>query len=339
MSDRRNFIKKAALGTVGISAILSCDKSVETKSEITGSTEISKGSKPIIISTWNHGLPANEETWKQLKEGKPTVDAIVAGMNIPEADPKVRSVGYGGFPDREGKVTLDACIMDHDSNCGSVSFLQGIKHPISVAKKVMQNTPHVMLVGEGAFKFALSEGFKEENLLTAEAEKDWKNWVEESKYKPVINMENHDTISMLVVDKDGNISGGCTTSGAAWKMHGRVGDSPIIGAGLFLDNDIGAAAATGLGEAVLRTAGSAMVVELMRQGKSPYEACKEIVERIYAKHKNHKDMEYLQVGFIAVNKKGEHAGYSLRSGFNYAVADEKSGNRMEDAAFKMSWDD
>ncbi|WP_165734233.1 N(4)-(beta-N-acetylglucosaminyl)-L-asparaginase [Polaribacter sp. 20A6] len=339
MSDRRNFIKKAALGTVGIGAILSCDKSVETKSEITGSTEISKGSKPIIISTWNHGLPANEETWKQLKEGKPTVDAIVAGMNIPEADPKVRSVGYGGFPDREGKVTLDACIMDHDSNCGSVSFLQGIKHPISVAKKVMQNTPHVMLVGEGAFQFALSEGFKEENLLTAEAEKDWKNWVEESKYKPVINMENHDTISMLVVDKDGNISGGCTTSGAAWKMHGRVGDSPIIGAGLFLDNDIGAAAATGLGEAVLRTAGSAMVVELMRQGKSPYEACKEIVERIYAKHKNHKDMEYLQVGFIAVNKKGEHAGYSLRSGFNYAVADEKSGNRMEDAAFKMSWDD
>lgn len=339
MSDRRNFIKKAALGTVGIGAILSCDKSVETKSEITGSTEISKGSKPIIISTWNHGLPANEETWKQLKEGKPTVDAIVAGMNIPEADPKVRSVGYGGFPDREGKVTLDACIMDHDSNCGSVSFLQGIKHPISVAKKVMQNTPHVMLVGEGAFQFALSEGFKEENLLTAEAEKDWKNWIEESKYKPVINMENHDTISMLVVDKDGNISGGCTTSGAAWKMHGRVGDSPIIGAGLFLDNDIGAAAATGLGEAVLRTAGSAMVVELMRQGKSPYEACKEIVERIYAKHKNHKDMEYLQVGFIAVNKKGEHAGYSLRSGFNYAVADEKSGNRMEDAAFKMSWDD
>ena len=339
MSDRRNFIKKAALGTVGIGAILSCDKSVEAKSEITGSTEISKGSKPIIISTWNHGLPANEETWKQLKEGKPTVDAIVAGMNIPEADPKVRSVGYGGFPDREGKVTLDACIMDHDSNCGSVSFLQGIKHPISVAKKVMQNTPHVMLVGEGAFQFALSEGFKEENLLTAEAEKDWKNWIEESKYKPVINMENHDTISMLVVDKDGNISGGCTTSGAAWKMHGRVGDSPIIGAGLFLDNDIGAAAATGLGEAVLRTAGSAMVVELMRQGKSPYEACKEIVERIYAKHKNHKDMEYLQVGFIAVNKKGEHAGYSLRSGFNYAVADEKSGNRMEDAAFKMSWDD
>ena len=339
MTDRRNFIKKAALGTVGIGAILSCDKSVETKSEITGSMEISKGSKPIIISTWNHGLPANEETWKQLKEGKPTVDAIVAGMNIPEADPKVRSVGYGGFPDREGKVTLDACIMDHDSNCGSVSFLQGIKHPISVAKKVMQNTPHVMLVGEGAFQFALSEGFKEENLLTAEAEKDWKNWMEESKYKPVINMENHDTISMLVVDKDGNISGGCTTSGAAWKMHGRVGDSPIIGAGLFLDNDIGAAAATGLGEAVLRTAGSAMVVELMRQGKSPYEACKEIVERIYAKHKNHKDMEYLQVGFIAVNKKGEHAGYSLRSGFNYAVADEKSGNRMEDAAFKMSWDD
>jgi N4-(beta-N-acetylglucosaminyl)-L-asparaginase len=259
-------------------------------------------------------------------------------MRIPEGDPDIRSVGYGGFPDREGKVTLDACIMDHHSNCGSVSFLQGIKHPISVAKKVLQNTPHVMLSGQGALQFALSEGFVEENLLTAESEKDWKKWLQESKYEPVINIENHDTISMLVIDEEGNLSGGCTTSGAAWKMHGRVGDSPIIGAGLFLDNEVGAAAATGLGEAVLRTAGSAMVVELMRQGKTPFEACKEIVERIYDKHKNHKDLEYLQVGFIALNKNGEHAGYSLRSGFNYAIHDEEKGNRMEDAQFKMSWD-
>lgn len=339
MSDRRNFIKKAALGTIGVSTVLSCNNLTSKESVVAATASNKKAVKPLVISTWNHGLPANDETWKQLKNGKSALDAIEAGMKIPEADPEVRSVGYGGFPDRDGKVTLDACIMDHNSDCGSVSFLQGIKHPISVAKKVLQNTPHVMLSGEGALQFALSEGFKEENLLTPESEKDWKKWMEESKYKPVINIENHDTISMLVIDEDRNISGGCTTSGAAWKMHGRVGDSPIIGAGLFLDNEVGAAAATGLGEAVLRTAGSAMVVELMRQGKSPLEACKEIVERIYNKHKNHKDMEYLQVGFIAVNKNGEHAGYSLRSGFNYAIYDEANGNRMEDATFKMAWEE
>ncbi|WP_308991337.1 N(4)-(beta-N-acetylglucosaminyl)-L-asparaginase [Mariniflexile litorale] len=336
MSNRRNFIKTTALGTLGISTIVGCKEIAE--SETTTAVTDKTQKKPLIISTWNHGLPANEETWKQIKNGKPTLDAIESGMNIPEGDPNIRSVGYGGYPDREGKVTLDACIMDHNSDCGSVSFLEGIKHPISVAKRVLQNTPHVMLSGEGAFQFALEEGFKEENLLTPESEKDWKKWLEASKYKPVINIENHDTISMLVLDEAGNISGGCTTSGAAWKMHGRVGDSPIIGAGLFLDNEVGAAAATGLGEAVIRTAGSAMVVELMRQGKSPDEACKEIVERIYDKHKNHKDMEYLQVGFIAINKNGEYGGYSLRSGFNYAVYDEDKGNRMEDAQFKMTWD-
>lgn len=337
MSNRRKFIKTAALGTIGVSSILSCKELGEKETSVNATTAAKNGKKPLVISTWNHGLPANAETWKQLQAGKSALDAIELGMNIPEGDPKVRSVGYGGYPDREGKVTLDACIMDHNSDCGSVSFLQGIKHPISVAKKVLEKTPHVMLSGKGALQFALSEGFKQENLLTPEAEADWKKWVEKSKYKPVINIENHDTISMLVIDENGNISGGCTTSGAAWKMHGRVGDSPIIGAGLFLDNEVGAAAATGLGEAVIRTAGSAMVVELMRQGKSPLQACKEIVERIYAKHKNHKDMEYLQVGFIAVNKKGEHAGYSLRSGFNYAVCDNDNGNRMEDASYKMAW--
>lgn len=293
--------------------------------------------KPLIISTWNHGLAANEKSWNTLKNGSSAMEAIEAGMRIPEADPNVGSVGYGGMPDREGKVTLDACVMDHNSNCGSVSFLQGIKHPISVAKKVMEETPHIMLCGEGALQFAKAQGFTEENLLTENARKKWKEWLEESKYAPVINIENHDTISMLMIDGDGNISGGCTTSGAAWKMHGRVGDSPIIGAGLFLDNEVGGAAATGLGEAVIRTSGSAMVVELMRQGRSPYEACKEIVERIYNKHKNHRDLDYLQVGFIAVNKNGEYAGYSLRSGFNFAVYDEKDGNRMEDAVFKLPW--
>ena len=335
MSNRRNFIKKTTIGAIGIGTAFNPLKanSITKENSISNSK---KGNKPLIISTWRHGLDANQEAWKQLKAGTSTLDAIVSGVGIPEADPEVRSVGYGGLPDKEGKVTLDACIMDHNSNCGSVSFLQDIKHPIAVAKKVLENTPHVMLVGEGAKQFALSEGFKAENLLTDKSEKRWKKWLKDSKYKPVINIENHDTISMLVIDEAGNLSGGCTTSGAAWKMHGRVGDSPIIGAGLFLDNDVGAAAATGLGEAVIRTAGSAMVVELMRQGKSPTEACKEIVERIYKKHLNHKDMEYLQVGFIAVNKKGEYGGYSLRPGFNYAIYDEEQGNRMESASSKIS---
>ncbi|MEP1488802.1 MAG: N(4)-(beta-N-acetylglucosaminyl)-L-asparaginase [Algibacter sp.] len=334
MSGRRDFIKKAAIGTVGISTAFSCVESAKEKQADIASIKTQK--KPVIISTWRHGLAANEEAWKQLKNGASALDAIVSGVGIPEGDPEVRSVGYGGLPDREGKVTLDACIMNHNSDCGSVSFLQNIKHPIAVAKKVLENTPHVMLTGKGALQFALSEGFTEEDLLTEKSEKAWKKWLEDSKYKPVINIENHDTISMLVLDEAGNLSGGCTTSGAAWKMHGRVGDSPIIGAGLFLDNDVGAAAATGLGEAVIRTAGSAMVVELMRQGKSPFEACKEIVERIYNKHKNHKDMEYLQVGFIAVNKAGEHAGYSIKPGFNYAIQDEENGNRMEPAQAKIS---
>lgn len=333
MSNRRNFIKKATLGTIGISTVLSCGKLAKKRYTEVASAETQK--KPIIISTWRHGLAANEEAWKKLKNGASTLDAIVSGVGISEGDPEVRSVGYGGLPDREGKVTLDACIMNHNSDCGSVSFLQGIKHPIAVAKKVLENTPHVMLSGKGALQFALSEGFKEENLLTEKSEKAWKKWLEKSKYKPVINIENHDTISMLVLDEEGNLSGGCTTSGAAWKMHGRVGDSPIIGAGLFLDNEVGAAAATGLGEAVIRTAGSAMVVELMRQGKTPFEACKEIVERIYNKHENHKDMEYLQVGFIAVNKYGDYSGYSIRPGFNYAIYDSEKGNRMESVESKI----
>lgn len=300
--------------------------------------EIKKNIKPIVISTWNHGVAANDEAWKILSKGGNALDAVEQGVRVTEADPKNQSVGIGGFPDREGNVTLDACIMDHNSNCGAVSFLQHIKHPISVARKVMEETPHVMLTGQGALQFALDQGFEKENLLTPETKKAYEEWLQKSNYKPVINIENHDTISMLALDEDGNISGACTTSGAAWKMHGRVGDSPIIGAGLFLDNEVGAAAATGLGEAVIRTAGSAMVVELMRQGKSPAEACKEIVERIYNKHKNHKDMEYLQVGFIALNKNGEYGGYSLRSGFNYAINDKEKGNRLEDAPFKMAWE-
>lgn len=335
MSNRRDFIRKTALGSLGVTSAWAMAGNQQEELSLERSNELV--SKPRIVSTWNHGLAANDMAWKTYRKGKNAIDAIEAGVKVPEADPEVRSVGYGGLPDREGKVTLDACIMNHHGDCGAVSFLQGIKHPISVAKLVMNDTPHVMLTGEGAQQFARAKGFKEENLLTDKSRKDWQNWLKESDYKPVINIENHDTISMLMIDEEANLSGACTTSGAAWKMHGRVGDSPIIGAGLFLDNEVGAAAATGLGEAVIRTAGSAMVVELMRQGKTPYEACKEIVQRIYEKHKNHADLDYLQVGFIALNKQGEYAGFSLRSGFNYAIYDQDKGNRMEDATYIMEW--
>ncbi len=301
-----------------------------TKKEIIGEVI-----KPVVISTWNHGVPANEEAWKVLSAGGKALDAVEQGVRTAEANPEIQTVGLGGFPDREGNVTLDACIMDHNSNCGSVSFLQHIKHPISVARKIMEETPHIMLTGEGALQFALEQGFEKEELLTPESKKAYEEWLQKSNYKPVINIENHDTISMLALDEDGNLSGACTTSGAAWKMHGRVGDSPIIGAGLFLDNEIGAAAATGLGEAVIRTAGSAMVVELMRQGKSPYDACKEVVERIYKVHKNHKDLEYLQVGFIALNKNGEYGSYCLRPGFNFAIKSTTINNKLIDADFKI----
>ena len=326
MENRRNFLKKSALGTLGVSTAMSCNKINKTNS---------KTVFPRIISTWNHGLDANKKAWEVLKNGQGGLSAVEEGVKVTEADPNVRSVGLGGYPDREGIVTLDACIMDKDSNCGSVSYLQNIKHPISVARHVMEDTPHVMLSGSGALDFAISKGFEQENLLTEASKNDWIKWKEKSDYKPVINIENHDTISLLLIDENRDLYGACTTSGAAWKMHGRVGDSPIIGAGLFLDNEVGAAAATGLGEAIIKTSGSAMVVELMRQGHSPLEACKTIVDRISKIHMNSPEWEYLQVGFIALNKNGEYAGYSLRKGFNFSLQDEINKDLLIDAKFQI----
>ncbi|PRY11676.1 L-asparaginase/N4-(beta-N-acetylglucosaminyl)-L-asparaginase [Pontibacter ummariensis] len=325
MNSRRNFLKVSALGTTLLTGLYPIEKA------FAGVLGKGAGNKPVVISTWNHGMPANEAAWKILSQGGQALDAVEAGVRVPEGDPNVRTVGYGGYPDREGKVTLDACIMDKDSNCGAVAFLQHIKHPISVARKVMEDTPHVMLVGEGALQFALSKGFPKENLLTPESERDWKEWLKQSQYKPVVNIENHDTIGLLALDAHGNLAGACTTSGASYKMHGRVGDSPIIGAGLFVDNEVGAATATGLGEAVIRMVGSHLVVELMRQGNSPEKACRLAVERIISKQKNVKD---LQVGFIALNKQGEYGGYCIQKGFNYAVLDQTT-KKLIDAKSKL----
>lgn len=286
--------------------------------------------RPVVISTWGHGVAANAAAWELLSQGGRSLDAVETGVMVPEADPEVRTVGLGGYPDREGNVTLDACIMDN-RNCGSVAYLEHIKHPICVARKVMEETPHLMLVGEGALQFALKSGFEKENLLTGQAEKDWKEWLKESQYKPEINIENHDTIGMLALDKHGKLAGACTTSGAAYKMNGRVGDSPIIGAGLFVDDEVGAATATGLGEAVIRVAGSHLVVEFMRQGKTPEKACQLAVERIISKHPVVND---LQVGFIALNKNGEYGGYSIKGGFKYAVRNKET-SKLQDATSRL----
>ena len=234
---------------------------------------------------------------------------------VEESNLKNTTVGNGGAPDRDGNVTLDACIMSPNGNAGSVVYLKNIEHPVSVARKVMEDTPHVMLAGEGALQFAIQNGFKKQNLLTEDSEKAWKEWLKEKEYKPIINIENHDTIGMLCIDKDGDIAGACTTSGLAYKMNGRVGDSPIIGSGLYVDNEVGGAAATGMGEAIMKSVGSFLVVELMRNGRSPQEACKEAIERIVKKNDNHNDF---QACFIAINKDGEVGGYSIHGGFSYA---------------------
>lgn len=320
-SNRRKFLKRAGI----LSTVFAFNP---FKAEEFISQPKANLIKPIVLSTWDFGIKSNEEAWKILSKGGRALDAVEKGVKLCEDDPKERSVGFGGRPDRDGNVTLDACIMDENANIGSVACLQHIKNPISVARAIMEKTPHVMLVGEGALEFALSQGFKKENLLVADSEREWKEWLKTSQYKPIVNIENHDTIGMIALDEAGNLSGACTTSGMAFKMHGRVGDSPIIGAGLYVDNEIGAATATGHGEEVIRTCGTHLVVELMRQGKTPQQACEEAVKRI---HKfivqRKKDPKDIQIGFIALNKNGENGAYCLQKGFSYAVHDSKE-NRL-----------
>jgi N4-(beta-N-acetylglucosaminyl)-L-asparaginase len=230
MHSRRKFIRLSALGAAFTGSILKACVPAEDNSAAGKSPE---PVKPVVVSTWNHGQGANAAAWEILSHGGTALDAAEAGVRVTEADPDVMTVGLGGFPDRNGIVTLDACIMNEKGDCGSVAFLQNIKHPISVARKVMEETPHVMLVGEGALEFALDQGFEKENLLTPKAEAAYQAWkAQHTETRPEINIENHDTIGLLTLDQYGNLSGACTTSGAAYKYHGRVGDSPIIGAGI-----------------------------------------------------------------------------------------------------------
>ncbi|SOD12938.1 N(4)-(beta-N-acetylglucosaminyl)-L-asparaginase [Pedobacter xixiisoli] len=333
MYNRRKFIQTTALSA----AVITLSKSCTSKDK--------KANKPIVISTWDFGVAANADAWKILNSNGKALDAVENGVKVAEADVKNQSVGYGGLPDRDGIVTLDACIMDHISNCGAVLALENIKHPISVARLVMEKTPHVMLAGDGALQFAIEQGFKKENLLTENSKAAWDKWVKTAKYEPVSNIENklydnsnnnplnaapeklpgnqynHDTIGMLALDSHGNLAGACTTSGMAYKLHGRIGDSPIIGAGLYIDNEVGGATATGVGEEVVRNVGSFLVVELMRQGYSPEEACKEAVMRIIKKKAN--STKDLQVGFLALNKNGEYGAYAIQKGFTFSVCDKQ----------------
>jgi N4-(beta-N-acetylglucosaminyl)-L-asparaginase len=265
------------------------------------------------ISTWKT-TEANYKAGSLLDNGSDALNAAVIGVAVEEENPKNTTVGYGGAPDRSGNVTLDACVMNHLGDCGSVVAVENIMNVARLAKDVMEKTPHVMLAGKGAEEFAISEGYKKIDLLTETSKKDWEKWLENEEYKPIINIENHDTIGMLCLDKNNNMSGACTTSGLAYKMKGRIGDSPIIGSGLFIDNKIGGAVATGLGEEVVKTVGSYLVVELMRQGKSPQEACETAVKRIVSS--NSQENKF-QVAYIAMNKSGEVGSFSIEPGFSY----------------------
>ncbi len=344
--NRRNFINLSSLGIAGFTLQGFVNK------------EAMQVQKPIVIATWDAGLNANKGAWEVLSKGGSALDAVEKGVMVTE-DEISCCVGLGANPDRDGHVTLDASIMDHEFNCGSVAFLEKIKHPISVARKVMEKTPHVMLVGEGAQQFALAQGFTlESGKLSNDADKAYKAWLKKSEYKPVINVErqnpknatsqledqykaptrfsngdwNHDTIGMVALDANGNLSGSCTTSGAGFKLRGRVGDSPIIGAGLYVDNEVGAVVATGQGEDVIRVAGASAVVEHMRQGKSPQEACRLVVEKI-RRIKKEKAAD-IQVCFIALNKNGVHGSYALHTGFNYAVHTIE-GNKLIESPFSV----
>jgi N4-(beta-N-acetylglucosaminyl)-L-asparaginase len=314
---RRKFIQNTAATTLGVTfaigAIACADNDKKPEKPSKGKKPMQKKvpNLPISICTW-HFSKANLVAGEALEQGKPALDAAIEGVSVEEQNLKNTTVGIGGAPDREGNVTLDACVMAPNGDCGAVMAVSNTSHVAALARKVMEDTPHVILVGEGAEEFATSTGFETENLLTEASKKAWQEWLESPEYKPIINIENHDTIGMLTLDKNRDIAGVCTTSGLSYKMKGRVGDSPIIGSGLFLDNEIGGAVATGMGEEVIKTVGSFLIVELMRNGMSPQAACEEAINRIVSKNDKYKDF---QIAYIAMNKAGETGAYCIHEGF------------------------
>jgi N4-(beta-N-acetylglucosaminyl)-L-asparaginase len=329
MTDRRRFLQLSALGTAALATGCGPRSNKAEGDAPTARPASTPVQGPVVLSTWDHGIQANAKAWEVMKQGGTVLDAVELGVAVVESDLSNRSVGLGGNPDRDGFVTLDACIQDHMGRAGAVAFLQDIEHPISVARAIMERTPHVMLVGDGAQQWATANGFPLKKVDLPDVKAAYEQWLLKSEYTPVANIENHDTIGLVAMDAAGQFAGSCTTSGMAYKIHGRVGDSPIIGAGLFVDGDVGAACATGTGELVIRIAGSHTVVELMRQGLTPEEACRQAVQRILAKNPGLKDH---QVGFLALRKDGVHGACSLVNGFTYALHTSE-GNTLHKAAF------
>lgn len=326
MTSRRSFLQSGLIAA----GALAVPKGVRAAASAGG---------PRVVSTWDFGVGANQAAWKALSGGGSALDAVEAGARWAEADLCNTTVGHCGYPDRDGVQTLDASIMDGDGRCGAVAAIEDILHPVSVARAVMEKTPHVLLVGEGAQQFAVQQGFEKRPLLTPEAKQAWREWLRTAKYQPRINAErahlpgnkeNHDTLGILALDANGRLAGACTTSGMAWKLHGRVGDSPIVGAGLYVDGEVGAATASGVGEEMIRNAASFLVVELMRQGRTPAQACREAIARVVRKRPE--ASKTLQVCFLAMNRAGEVGAFALHKGFVYAVCDSTRQDALLDAS-------
>ena len=317
---RSDFLKTLGLGAMG--TLFASGRALGAQRSGSMPKGNFKGARaPISIGTWPFAEHTTRASLEAMQKGANALDAVELGVKICEADPRERSVGLGGRPDRDGRVTLDACIMDHLGNIGAVAACEQVVHVSSLARAVMEHTPHVMLVGDGATQFAREQGFPMQNLLVPDSEAEWKKWLINSEYKAIPNLENHDTIGQLTLDSEGRLAGCCTTSGMAFKMHGRVGDSPIIGAGLYVDGEVGAATATGQGEEVIRTVGSFRVVAAMKSGKSPQQACEDAVHEIHKFFvRRGKPWADTQIGFIAMDVQGSVGGYALRPGFSYAVA-------------------
>jgi isoaspartyl peptidase/L-asparaginase-like protein (Ntn-hydrolase superfamily) len=286
----------------------------------------------VVIATWPFGQTAAKAAADLLRQGKPALDGAIAGAQAVEDDPKVTSVGYGGLPNAIGTVQLDACVMDGATlACGGVAAVENIRHPAALARRVMEKTPHVLLMGEGARLFGIQQGFPLQNLSTPESLAEWeKRRPRKARAEVPVRRQadsdggeppfSHDTVTVLALDQKGSLGGACSTSGLAHKLPGRVGDSPLIGAGLYVDNTAGAAGATGVGEEIIRIGGGLSVVEAMRAGKSPQEACELAVRKVNAvavRRGRHPE----RVAFLALDPKGRvGAACTARTGFQYAVA-------------------
>lgn len=317
--SRRNFLDQTALALLGGAAL-------QGVGAPRASAQGQQSLKPVIVSTWPFGKPANEQALRVLQQGGSNLDAVEQGIWVVESDPNNHSVGLAGRPNAAGVVQLDACIMSGPGHRGgSVAALEGIRHPISAARRVMEKTPHVMLAGEGARLFALQEGLEAIEIDSRQKNEAWQRQQLKAKGASrtgkAAKADNHDTIALLVLGPDGHLAGGCSTSGLAGKLPGRVGDSPILGSGLYVDDEVGAAGATGVGENVMRYCATFMIVELMRQGLPPQAACEQAIRRIA--REDPKGLN-LSINFVALDKQGRFGAAGTDKGFQFAAATVES---------------